>query len=90
LNSASPRRSGRLDQPRRVLSLREAKWGEVMRLRHLARLARARDLLAAKKYDTSATILACYSAAGFDDELRAQPSRAPDRVRLIGPEELYA
>ncbi len=78
------------DEPRRILSLGEAKWGEVMGLGHLARLARARDLLAAKKYDTSATILACYSAAGFDDELRAQASRIPDRVRLIGPEDLYA
>jgi uncharacterized protein len=78
------------DESRRILSLGEAKWGEVMGLRHLARLARARDLLASKKYDTSATILACYSAAGFDDELRARASRTPDRVRLIGPEELYA
>jgi AAA+ ATPase superfamily predicted ATPase len=78
------------DEPRRILSLGEAKWGEVMGLGHLARLARARDLLAARKYDTSATILACYSAAGFDDELRAQASRVPNRVRLIGPEDLYA
>jgi len=35
------------------------------------RLARARDLLTVKGYDTRSTILACYSAAGFDDELRA-------------------
>jgi hypothetical protein len=78
------------DEPRRILSLGEAKWGEVMSVRHLTRLARARDLLAAKKYDTSGTILACYSAAGFDRELREQAKRAPGRVLLIGPEDLYA
>jgi uncharacterized protein len=77
--------------PRRILSLGEAKWGEVMGLRHLNRLARARDLLAAKKYDTATTILACYSAAGFfDQDLRDQAARAPEKIRLIGPEELYA
>jgi hypothetical protein len=78
------------DFPQRILSLGEAKWGEVMGLRHLTRLARARDLLAAKKYDTSTTVLACYSAAGFDQDLRDQAARAPQNVLLIGPEELYA
>jgi hypothetical protein len=78
------------DSARRIVSLGEAKWGEVMGLRHLARLRRARDLLAAKKYDTSATILACYSAAGFDEDLRDQAARTPQDIRLIGPEELYA
>jgi AAA+ ATPase superfamily predicted ATPase len=78
------------DSPRRILSLGEAKWGEVMGLQHLSRLARARDLLAAKKYDTSTTVLACYSAAGFDQDLRDQAARAPQNVLLIGPEELYA
>jgi uncharacterized protein len=76
--------------PRRILSLGEAKWGEVMGLRHLNRLARARDLLAAKKYDTSATVLACYSAAGFDQDLRDQAALAHGNVLLIGAEELYA
>jgi uncharacterized protein len=78
------------DSPRRILSLGEAKWGEVMGLRHLTRLARARDLLAAKKYDTSTTVLACYSAVGFDQDLRDQAARASRNVLLIGPEELYA
>jgi AAA+ ATPase superfamily predicted ATPase len=78
------------NSPRRILSLGEAKWGEIMGLHHLTRLARARDLLAAKKYDTSATILACYSAAGFDQDLRDQAARTPRNILLIGPEELYA
>jgi AAA+ ATPase superfamily predicted ATPase len=76
--------------PKRILSLGEAKWGEVMGLRHLAKLVRARDLLAAKKYDTQATVLTCYSAAGFDDELRSRAAQGPERILLIGPEELYA
>jgi uncharacterized protein len=78
------------DSPRRILSLGEAEWGEVMGRRHLARLARARDLLAAKKYDTSTTVLACYSAAGFDQDLRDHAARSPRNVLLVGPEELYA
>jgi hypothetical protein len=67
------------DSPQRILGLGEAKWGEAMGLRHLARLARARDLLAAKKYDTCTTVLACYSAAGFDQDLRDQAARAQER-----------
>jgi uncharacterized protein len=76
-------------EPRRILSLGEAKWGEVMGPGHLARLARARDLLAAKKYDTRSTTLTCYSAAEFDSELRDMAERDPEHVVLIGPQELY-
>jgi AAA+ ATPase superfamily predicted ATPase len=75
--------------PRRILSLGEAKWGEVMGLRQLNRLARARDLLAAKKYDTTSTVLACYSAAGFDQDLRDRAARASGKIVLVGPEDLY-
>ncbi|MCI0687030.1 MAG: hypothetical protein L0Y54_07320 [Sporichthyaceae bacterium] len=75
-------------QPRRVLSLGEARWDEVMSLAHLARLQRARDLLRSRGYQTDDTVLACYSAAGFDSELRATADR--DRVLLIGLDELYS
>lgn len=78
------------DAARRVLSLGEAKWGAVMGLRHLAKLARARDLLAVKKYDVSTTVLACYSAAGFDQDLRDEAARSAGRILLIGPGDLYA
>ncbi len=67
-------------EPRRVISLGEAKWGDTMGLRHLGRLRRARDLLAAGGFDTSETVLACYAGAGFDAELRA----------AAGPEVLLA
>lgn len=53
-------------EARRVLSLGEAKWGEVMGTRHVERLRRARDLLAGRGYDTRDTFLACYSGAGFE------------------------
>ncbi len=66
---------------RRVLSLGEAKWGEVMGRRHVARLERARELLS-KDYDTSGTVLACYSGAGFEPDL--DPA-----VLTIGLEDLY-
>jgi uncharacterized protein len=78
------------DEQRRVLSLGEAKWGEVMGMSHLHRLERAASLLAVRKYDTRDAVLACYSAAGFEPELRELAAREPRRVRLIGPAELYA
>jgi AAA+ ATPase superfamily predicted ATPase len=74
-------------QPRPVISLGEAKWGKVMDVRHLERLRRARTLLSVKGYDTTRTVLACYSGAGFDDALKAA---AADDVMLIDLERLYA
>jgi uncharacterized protein len=76
-------------EPRRILSLGECKWGEIMGPRHLARLARALDLLAVKKYDTRSTTLACYSAAGFAQELHDMARRDPRGILLIGPEDIY-
>jgi hypothetical protein len=75
------------DRSRQILSLGEAKWGEVMGSQHVERLARARELLARKGYDTSRTVLACYGAAGFNDDLRAL---AADRnIRLFPLDEMY-
>ncbi len=71
---------------RRILSLGEAKWGDVMGHHHVERLARARDLLSAS-YDTGDCVLACYSAAGFRDDLRA--ARDP-RLALITLDDIYA
>ncbi len=79
----APQEPGR---PRRILSLGEAKWGEIMSGHHLERLARARDLLSAR-YDTTDCVLACYSAAGFHDDLRA--ARDP-RIALIILDDIYA
>jgi AAA+ ATPase superfamily predicted ATPase len=78
-------------EPQRVLSLGEAKLGDVMGARHLQRLRRARDLLAARGYDVRDTVLACYSGAGFEPGITAASSGpAAQRVLLIGPDELYA
>jgi hypothetical protein len=52
-----------------LLSLGEAKWGEVMGLGHLDRLRRARDLLSVKGHHAADAVLACYSGAGFTAEL---------------------
>ncbi len=93
---ADPQRRGQIEidvavlapavpgRPREVLSLGEAKWGDVMGTRHVERLRRARDLLAAKGYDTSRTVLTCYGGAGFDPELSA----AAD-VATVGLDQLY-
>ncbi len=75
-------------RPRRVLSLGEAKWDKVMNVGHIERLRRARDLLAVKGYDTSATRLACYSGAGFDPHLVNLAASDPV-VQLIGLDTLY-
>jgi hypothetical protein len=56
---------------------------------HTRRLRRARDLLAVKGYDTTATRLTCYSGAGFDDDLRAE-ARHDDLIQLVGLDTLYA
>jgi AAA+ ATPase superfamily predicted ATPase len=72
-------------QPRRILSLGEVKWGEVMNAGHARRLARARDLLSAT-FDTTGTVLACYSGAGFTDDLRAAKDSS---LILIPLEDLY-
>lgn len=73
-------------QPRRVLSLGEAKWGTVLGPRHLGRLARARDLLAVRGFDTRHTALAAYSAAGFANDVR-QATR--EHILLITPQQMY-
>jgi hypothetical protein len=75
-------------RPRRILSLGEAKWDKAMNPGHVERLRRAKDLLAVKGYDTSATRLTCYSGAGFDPALRAVAAADP-LVLLIGLDTLY-
>jgi uncharacterized protein len=77
-----------LGRPRKILSLGKAKWDKVMTLGHLERLRRARDLLAVKGYDMSATRLSCYSGAGFDHEL-GNAARNDVGVQLIGLDALY-
>ena len=67
---------------RKILSLGEVKWGDVMGRRHVDRLARARQLLS-KDYDTADTVLACYSGAGFEPDL--DPA-----VLTVGLDDLYA
>jgi hypothetical protein len=44
--------------------------------------------LLAKKHDMADTALACFSAAGFSDDLVAAASDDP-RVHLIGLDDLY-
>jgi uncharacterized protein len=76
-------------RPRRILSLGEVKWGKTMTMRHFDRLRRARDLLSVRGYDTTGTKLACYSAAGFDADLRSAAAHQPDAL-LIGLSDLYS
>jgi uncharacterized protein len=68
--------AGTPEEPRRVLSLGEAKWGEVMGLGHL------------KKHRAADAILACYSGAGFTPELTATAAADP-HVLLVDLKRLY-
>jgi AAA+ ATPase superfamily predicted ATPase len=98
---ADPARRGAIDvdvvvlgpavpgESRRVLSLGEAKFGDVMGIRHIQRLRRARDLLAERGYASSGAVLACYSGAGFEPGLETSASPG-ERIALIGLEQLYA
>jgi hypothetical protein len=74
-------------RPRKVLSLGEVKWDQLMNLGHVERLSRARDLLAVKGFDTRDTVLTCYSGAGFNPELQ---SGQRDDILLVGLDQLYA
>jgi hypothetical protein len=85
-------------QPRAIISLGEAKWGDVMGVRHIARLQRAQSVLESKGFDVSRTILACYSGGGFDAEIQElagrQESVGPDgtarsRILLAGLDTIY-
>ena len=42
-----------------------------------------------KGYDTSATMLTCYSGAGFDEDLQAE-ARSGNQIQLVGLDALYA
>ncbi|MFI6012905.1 hypothetical protein ACIBAG_29510 [Streptomyces sp. NPDC051243] len=70
-----------------LLSLGEAKWDQVMGVGHLERLRHAQALLTRRGVDTSAVRLACYSGAGFTDELRAKEERG--EVVLVDLRRLY-
>jgi hypothetical protein len=89
----SPEETG---QPRRILSLGEVKWNRTMTVGHVDRLRRARELLSAKGYDMSQTVLTCYSGAGFDENLRAvgtEPGAKPasiDGPMLVDLNTVYA
>lgn len=78
----APAETGR---PQRILSLGEARWGEVMGRRHVERLGRARDLLSSS-FDTTDCVLACYCAAGFTDDMR---SAKDSRLDLVALEDIY-
>jgi uncharacterized protein len=80
--------AGNPGEARQILSLGEAKWGEVMGLGHLDRLRRARDLLSVKGYQAADAVLVCYSGTGFSGELRSR-AQADPRILLVGLERLY-
>lgn len=72
-----------------LLAIGEAKWGEVMDIRHLQRLQQVRHLLAAaSRCDASRTKLICLSGAGFSDGLR-EAATTGDDLLLVGAAELY-
>jgi uncharacterized protein len=72
-----------------VLAISEAKWNEVMGMKHLERLRLIRALLTAQgKPGAASARLLCFSGADFTDGLRAEASAAEDVV-LTGTADLY-
>jgi len=73
----------------RLLSLGEAKWGQVMGMDDLDRLRRIRQLLVAQDRDGAERArLVCFSGAGFTDEVRA--AERDGQVTCVGLDRLYA
>lgn len=73
-----------------LLAVGEAKWGQTLGLTHLRRLRRVAELLdRAGKYDTSGTVLLCFSGAGFTADLMSEAAAHQDRVVLVGLADLY-
>ncbi len=72
-----------------LLSIGEVKWNEAMGASHLQRLRHIKSLLdSSDRYETSATVLTCYSGVGFTPELHRCAEQG--QVMLIGLDELYA
>ncbi|HWS34333.1 MAG TPA: ATP-binding protein, partial [Actinoplanes sp.] len=69
-----------------LLAIGEVKWGDVMGLGHLDRLRHIRALLTARQRLGAGTArLACYSGAGFTDELRRVAAEDPGVVLVDLP-----
>lgn len=72
-----------------LLAIGDAKWNDVMGLRHLERLRRIRILLAGQgRANAAQAQLACYSGAGFTDPLRRIDAESDDVV-LVDLQQLY-
>jgi AAA+ ATPase superfamily predicted ATPase len=72
-----------------VLAIGEAKWGETMGLPHLTRLEHIRALLIDQgRPGAEHARLACFSAAGFTEDLRARAARDP-LILLVAAADLY-
>lgn len=76
---------GQVNGRRRLVAIGEAKWSTRITLAHYDKLAATRAVLSGRGTDTSATRLAFYSTAGFDDEVRAKP----DAV-VVDSDRLYS
>lgn len=77
------------DNRQPLLAIGEAKWGEFMGLPHLNRLERIRDLLIDQgRLGADSAKLACFSAAGFTEQLRELAAKRDDVV-VVGAEGLY-
>ncbi|WP_157437300.1 hypothetical protein [Actinoplanes subtropicus] len=77
------------DGRRPLLALGEVKWGETMNLSHVDRLRRIRALLTAQgRYGAATAKLACFSGAGFADEL-VDAAGQDGSIVLVSAADLY-
>jgi AAA+ ATPase superfamily predicted ATPase len=77
------------DNRSRILAIGEVKWGEIMGMAHVERLLRIRALLVAQgRHGAADARLACFSGAGFTDDLRERAAKDPTVV-LTDAADLY-
>ncbi len=76
-----------VDRDGRLRCIGEAKFGAVISVGELDRLARIRERLARTGHDVGETVLACFSGAGFTPELHS--AAAEGRVVLVDLERIY-
>jgi hypothetical protein len=74
-----------------VLAIGEAKSGETIGRKHLARLRHATDLLRArgKVAPDTQPVLLLFGGAGFTAELTASAADSDGKIQLIGLDRLY-
>jgi AAA+ ATPase superfamily predicted ATPase len=75
------------DPERNLLTIGEAKWGDIMGMGHLNRMEKIADLLAAR--DQRPNVITLFSGAGFMPDLQNAAAASGGRIQLVDLKRLY-